>query len=103
MDKDFGLHDYHIYFCIRNQTSTSFISLSQTIYKARVEVKNNIKYLLLNVIDSNISQNDMGHHLTMLPRLSWSTEGFKKNIINLVAIVDLCVFDSNNHLIISDS
>ena len=97
LDKNFGLHDYKIYFCMRNQKNTIFISLSKTVYKASLETYMNDKYVLLNVIESDFYQ------ISMLPKFTWNTEILKKNIINLVSIIDLCIYDSNNRLIIADS
>lgn len=34
LDSKNGLHDYNVYFCIRNQTKTIFLSHSQLVYNA---------------------------------------------------------------------
>ena len=67
------------------------------MYKASLETYMNDKYVFLDVIESDFMQ------ISMLPKFTWNTEFFKKNIINLISIVDLCIFDSNNRLIIADS
>ena len=47
--------------------------------------------------------NDMGPQLTMLPKFTWKTEVFKKNNVELLAIADLCIFDSNNKQFLSNT
>jgi len=101
LDPNYGLHDYTVYMNIRNQTRTSFISFSQHVYKACFSTVFGEKHLELNVIDCDLVH-AVGHKLTMLPKLSWSSEGITKNQIDLLAIVDLCIFDSDMNLMISE-
>ena len=55
--------------------------------------------LLLSVINCDMIQ-DMGPQLSMLPIFTWKTESLTKNNIELMTIVDLCVFDSNKRQMI---
>lgn len=98
LDRLFGLHDYQVYFCIRNQTSTIFLSLSQHVYSAEIVNRKEAKYISLTVVDS-----ETGYPLSMLPKFTWNTESLKKNVIDMISITDLALFDSNNRLIVSDS
>ncbi len=98
LDSRFGLHDYQVYFCIRNQTNTIFFSLSQHVYSAEVVRRKEAKYISLTVVDS-----ESGYQLSMLPKLTWNTESLKKNVVDLISIIDFVLFDSNGRLIISDS
>ena len=36
LDSKFGLHDYDIYLCMRNQTKTTFLSLNQHVFAANI-------------------------------------------------------------------
>jgi hypothetical protein len=62
----------------------------------------NQEFIHLNVVDCDMI-NDMGPQLSMLPIFSWKTEIFKKNNIELLAIADLCIFDSNNKQFLSNT
>ena len=55
--------------------------------------------LHLSVINCDMIQ-DMGPQLSMLPIFTWKTESLTKNNIELMTIVDLCVFDSNKRQMI---
>jgi len=98
LDSCFGLHDYQVYFCIRNQTNTIFLSFSQHVYSAEVVSRREGKYISLTVVDS-----ESGYQLSMLPKLTWNTESLKKNVVDMISIIDFVLFDSSNRLIISDS
>jgi hypothetical protein len=37
LDSKLWLHDYKVYMCIRNQTKTSFITISQNVFKANIK------------------------------------------------------------------
>ena len=37
IDSKLGLHDYFVYFCIRNQTKDIFVSHTVNIYKGEIE------------------------------------------------------------------
>lgn len=101
LDPNYGLHDYTVYMNIRNQTRTSFMSFSQHVYKTTFKVIKGEKHLELDVIDCDMVH-EVGFKLTMLPKLSWNSESITKNQIDLLAIVDLCIFDSDMNLMISD-
>ena len=45
----------------------------------------------------------VGPQLTMLPIFTWKIANFNKNNIDLMALLDLCVFDSNKNQIISST
>lgn len=44
----------------------------------------------------------VGPELSMLPKLTWRTDALDKNLIDLLAIMDFCLFDSNMNLIESN-
>jgi hypothetical protein len=103
LDSKLGLHDYKVYMAIRNQTKTLFFSLSQSVLKAELnelslhgECK---RFIQLNVLDCDMV-NDVGPQLSMLPKLSWKTE-FQRSDIDLLGIIDLNLFDSDNKLMLS--
>lgn len=101
LDPNFGLHSYTVYVNIRNQTKTSFVSLCKKIFHADLTVTKEKKFLRLNVVDSDMV-NEVGFKLSMLPKFSWSSESFSKNSIDLFALVDLCLFDSNMDIVFSE-
>ena len=43
LDSKLGLHDYKVYMCIRNQTKTTFLSISQNVFKASIKKCKQIK------------------------------------------------------------
>ena len=46
--------------------------------------------------------NEVGFKLSMLPKFTWSTGSLNKNTIDLLAIADLSVFDSNMDSVITE-
>ena len=48
LDSKLGLHDYKVYMCIRNQTKTTFLSISQNVFKASIKKCRKIKIFLSN-------------------------------------------------------
>ena len=58
------------------------------------------KCVVLDVIKCD-NENDVGPELASLPKFIWNTEAFKKNIIDLLSIIDLCIQDSNKRNMIS--
>lgn len=102
LDPKFGLHDYFVHFCLRNQTSSVFLVHNVDIFKTSIEFCSVLdkKCVFLNVIDSD-NQHDVGPQMMMMPKFSWSTQVFQKNVIDLLAILDLCIQDSNKETMIS--
>ena len=47
----------------------------------------------------------IGPQLIMLPKFSWKTDVLKRNDVELLCILDLCIFDdfNNNSLLVSKS
>lgn len=58
----------------------------------------NRDYLLLNVLNCDM-KDSIGPPLKMLPKFGWRSEILTKNTIDLLAIIDFCIFDSNMRLI----
>ncbi|RNA11787.1 F-box only [Brachionus plicatilis] len=100
LDPEYGLHDFRIYFCIRNQTRTTFLSESSIVYKAKIKKFNEANFVNLNVFDCDMVKK-VGPCLKMLPKFTWKSLINPKNNIDLFAIVDLCIFDSNSRLFVS--
>jgi CO dehydrogenase nickel-insertion accessory protein CooC1 len=96
LDSNFGLHDYNIYFCIRNQVKKTFVAFNRTVYKVKFDKQEMIR---LDVVDSDM-EHEIGIQLIDLPSISWSSGVFKSNLIKLIGICDLVVFDSNNRSMI---
>ncbi|CAF0708411.1 unnamed protein product [Brachionus calyciflorus] len=102
LDSKFGLHDYKVYLCIRNQTKTIFLSDVSTVYKASIEKYKENDYVYLDIYDCDMVKK-VGPCLRMLPKFTWKSLINPKNNCDLLGIIDLCIFDSNNKLILSQS
>ena len=46
LDSKLGLHDYFVYFCMRNQTNSIFISHIVDVYKAKIDFCKNLGDLI---------------------------------------------------------
>ena len=46
---------------------------------------------------------DVGPQFSILPVFTWKTESFTKNNIELLTLIDLCVFDSNKMQMITNT
>ena len=58
------------------------------------------KCLVLDVIKCD-NEHDVGPQFTCIPKFLWNTEAFKKNSIDLLSLIDLCVQDCNKRSLIS--
>lgn len=101
LDPKYGQHDYTVYLNFRNQTKSSFLSLSQRVYNTSFERlnKKGEKFLELKVIDRDMVH-EMGYRFNVFPSVSWRS-GVMSGQIKSLSIVDLCVFDSDMGLIMS--
>lgn len=61
----------------------------------------NQDHIRLTVFNCDMIES-VGPELTMLPKLTWRTDALDKNLIDLLAIMDFCLFDSNMNLIESN-
>lgn len=104
LDNKFGLHDYNVYFGIRNQTQTQFASQKILVYKADFKMclplgKKSLLLEVINFQDPSLFQTD----IMSLPKFEWSSEAFKNNCIDNLGIFDICIQDSNLEIILFKS